>query len=410
MNAGTLAHHDGVTGPHGAAAAPTADGLAGAVPGGPGRTALPALDGLRAVAVGAVLLTHVGFQTGRTGDGQLGALLARLDVGVTVFFLLSGFLLYRPFAVAHLEGRAGPPVRDFLRNRALRVLPAYLVLVVVVVPVLSPERASPAEVLRQALLLQTAEVGYLLPGLTQTWSLVVEVGFYLALPALAALARPRRHRTPDQQLRAEARLLAAMVAVALAWQVAVHGAGLGDQRVAGLWLPGYLDWFALGMGLAVLRAWGAATGRDTALRELAGAWPTWLAMAGLLLWLSTSPAAGPLGLEPATGWEAVTRHLLYAGVATCLLVPVVLRRGDRAGGWERMLSTRPARHLGQVSYGVFLWHLLALDLVYRLPGLELFTGRALLVLALVAPLSLAMAELSLRVVEAPALRRKHPAR
>lgn len=371
---------------------------------------LPALDGLRALAVLAVLLTHVGFQTGRTDDpGPLGAVLARLDVGVTLFFLLSGFLLYRPYAVAHQGGGPAPDLRRYLRNRALRILPAYWVLVLVTVPLLSPDRTGPGELARQLLLLQTASVGHLLAGLTQTWSLVVEAGFYLLLPLLAALARPRAPRSADHQLRVEAAVLVAMVAVALAWQVAVHAGGLGDERVTTLWLPGYLDWFALGMGLAVLRAWGAATGRDDGVRQLAAAWPTWLALGVLLFWLSTSPAAGPRGLEPPTAWEAVLRHQLYGLAAACLLVPVALRRGGPAGGWERLLSTAPARRVGRISYGVFLWHLLALDLVFRLPGLEPFTGRALLVLALVLPLSLALAEASLRVVEEPALRRKVPA-
>lgn len=376
--------------------------------GEPGRSAVPALDGLRAVAVLAVLLTHVGFQTGRVNEGQLGAVLSRLDIGVTVFFLLSGFLLYRPFATAHAAGRSGPSLRLYARNRALRILPAYWVLVLVVVPVLSPDVVSAGELARQALFLQTATAGYLHDGLTQTWSLVVEVGFYLLLPLLAWTARPRRPRTPDQQLRAEALLLGAMVAVALAWNLAVHGAGLGDERVTAVWLPGYLDWFALGMGLAVLRVWLDAGGRGRLadlLRQVAPAWGTWLLLGGLLFWLATSPATGPRGLVPLTAWEAVPRHVLYGLVATCLLLPVVLSSG---GAWARVLSTRPARHLGRISYGVFLWHLLALDLAFRVTGLEVFTGRALAVLAVALPLSLLMAEISLRVVEEPALRRKLP--
>jgi peptidoglycan/LPS O-acetylase OafA/YrhL len=377
--------------------------------GEPGPTTLPALDGLRALAVLAVLLTHVGFQTGRNNDGQLGAVLSRLDIGVTLFFLLSGFLLYRPYVTAHLTARPGPRLGAYLRNRALRILPAYLVFVVVVVPLLSPERTDVRELLRQLFLLQTATAGNLLPGMTQTWSLVVEAGFYLALPFLAWVVRPRRPRSPDRQLRAEGLLLLGLTVVALGWRVAVHAGGLGDERITTIWLPGYLDWFALGMGLAVLRTWCDVTGRGRVVDELAAAWPTWLLIGGLLFWLSTGPLAGPRGLEPPTTWEALSRHLLYGLAATCLLVPVVLGRNGGRSGWERLLSSRPARHLGRISYGVFLWHLLALDLVFRLPGLDPFEGRALLVLALTLPLSIAMAQVSLVVVEEPALRRKRPA-
>lgn len=376
--------------------------------GEPDGSTLPALDGLRALAVLAVLLTHVGFQTGRTDDGGLGAALSRLDIGVTVFFLLSGFLLYRPFVAAHFSGGPAPRLPSYLRNRALRILPAYWVLVLVAVPFLSPGRADPAELGWQVLLLQTTEAGHLLPAMTQTWSLVVEAGFYLVLPLLGWLARPRTPRTRRQQLRAEAVLLAGMAVTALAWRVAVHAGGLGDERVTTLWLPGYLDWFALGMGLAVLRAWRAAGGRSPALEDVTRSTGTWLVLAVLLFWLATSPATGPRGLTSPTAWEALFRHALYGATAACLLVPAVLHHGRGASGWERLLSTRPARFLGRISYGLFLWHLLALDLVFRLPGLEPFTGQALLVLALALPLSVVLAWVSLRVVEEPALRRKRP--
>lgn len=355
-----------------------------------------------------MLLTHVGFQTGRVDEGQVGAVLSRLDIGVTVFFLLSGFLLYRPFVTAHMAGRSGPAMRVYARNRALRILPAYWVLVLVVVPVLSPDAASAGELVRQALLLQTATAGHLHAGLTQTWSLVVEVGFYALLPLLAWTARPRRPRTPDQQLRAEGLLLLGMVVTAIAWNVAVHAGGLGDERVTTIWLPGYLDWFALGMGLAVLRVWLDAGGQGRLadlLRQVGPAWGSWLVLGGLLFWLATSPATGPRELVAPTAWEALPRHVLYGLVATCLLLPVVLSSG---GAWGRLLSTRPARHLGRISYGVFLWHLLALDLAFRITGVEVFTGRALVVLAVTLPLSLLIAEVSLRVVEEPALRRKLP--
>lgn len=378
--------------------------------GEPDKSAVPALDGLRALAVLAVLLTHVGFQSGRTEDvGALGAVLSRLDIGVTLFFLLSGFLLYRPFAAAHFTGGPAPRLRSYLRNRALRILPAYWVLVLVAVPLLSPEQAGPAELARQGLLLQTTQSEHLLPGMTQTWSLVVEAGFYLLLPLLGWLARPRGPRSRGQQLRAEAALLAGMALTAAAWRLAVHAGGLGDESVTTLWLPGYLDWFALGMGLAVLRAWRAAGGRSPALDDLTASTGTWLVLAALLFWLATNPATGPRGLTSPTAWEAMSRHALYGATAVCLLVPAVLRRGSGPSAWERLLSTRPARFLGRISYGLFLWHLLALDLVFRLPGLEPFSGRALLVLALALPLSIAFAWASLWVVEEPALRRKRPA-
>jgi len=364
----------------------------------------PALDGLRALAVLLVVATHIGFQTGATFDGPVGALLARGDAGVAVFFLLSGFLLYGPHVRAHLDGAAGPPLGRYLQHRALRLLPAYWLLLAVALPSVARADAAPGEVALQVLLLNVYTPGHLLPALSQIWSLAVEVSFYLALPLLAQLTAPRGPRDGAAQLRVEARLLAGMAATALAWTVLIRTTDVLDERVAALWLPQYLDWFALGMGLVVLRAWHERGGRVRVLDQLGDAAGTCWAVAGLLFWLTTTPLAGPRGLEAPTAWAALVKHVLYALAATALLLPAVFGT-DPAAPVRRVLESRPARHLGRISYGVFLWHLLVLEAVYRLLDLELFSGDALLVTALVVPLSLLAAELSLRLVEEPALRR-----
>ena len=363
----------------------------------------PALDGLRALAVLLVVATHVGFQTGVTYRGTLGAVLSRGDMGVTVFFLLSGFLLYTPFVRAALSGGPAPAVRPYLRNRVLRVLPAYWVLLAVVLPTL--DRSAPAgNLVANVLLLHVYPRGGLLAGLTQTWSLAVEVAFYLALPLLARLARPRGPRGEAAQLRAEARLLGGMVGAALVWTLVVRS-GVLDERVAALWLPQFLDWFALGMGFAVLRAWHDRSGLARVLDQLGDAAGSCWAVAALLFWLTTTPLAGPRGLDPPTTWEALAKHVLYGLASAALLLPAVFGTDGRSPV-RRLLESRPARRLGRISYGVFLWHLLVLDVVFRVTPLDPFDGHALAVTALVLPLSLLAAELSLRLVEEPALRWK----
>jgi peptidoglycan/LPS O-acetylase OafA/YrhL len=366
----------------------------------------PALDGLRALAVLAVMATHVGFQTGLYERGVVGAVLARGDIGVTVFFLLSGFLLWTPFVRAHLQRTAGPRARSFLRNRALRILPAYWVLLSVVLPTLDQHVINPFRVFLQVVLGQVYVRDQLLGGLTQTWSLAVEATFYLALPLLAWATAPRRPRSQGEQLRAEARLLAAMVVAAVAWTVVARQGGI-DVHVGPLWLPQYLDWFALGMGFAVLRCWHDQTRSLRVLDQLGDAGLTCWCVAALLFWLTTTPLAGPRSLDLPTTWQALTKHVLYGLASAALLLPAVFGT-DARSPVRRLLTCRPARHLGRISYGVFLWHLLALDLVFRLTPLTPFQGHALVVAALLLPLSLGLAELSLRVVEQPALRLKRP--
>jgi peptidoglycan/LPS O-acetylase OafA/YrhL len=360
----------------------------------------PALDGLRGVAVTCVVFTHLGFQSGQFRDGNWGALLDRLDFGVTLFFLLSGFLLYGPFVRAQLRGMPPPRTRTYLRNRALRVLPGYWVALAVIMPAVAMHLTDIGEITMQVLLLEIYRPAHLLPGLTQMWSLCVEVTFYLALPLLALLARRGR-----DALRSQAYLLGAMVAASIVWYVLSGGFGTLRTGTENLWLPTFLDWFALGMGLAVLRAWHDTTGRAQVLDQLGDAGLTCWGIGALLFWLTASPLAGPRGLVDPTAGQALTKHLLYGGAAFFLLLPAVFGTDDRSLV-RRFLESPPLRWLGKVSYGVFLWHLLIIELTFRLFDISVFTGHFWLLTASVVPGSLAAAALSLRLVEQPALNLK----
>src|SRR3954451_21181803 len=92
--------------------------------------AFPTLNARRAGGAIMVVLTHAAFNTGRINDGWIGAMLARFDFGVTIFFVLSGFLLSRPWFLAAARGEERPSTRHYLWKRALRILPLYWVVVV----------------------------------------------------------------------------------------------------------------------------------------------------------------------------------------------------------------------------------------------------------------------------------------
>jgi len=338
------------------------------------RMVLPALDGLRAVAAAAVLLTHVAYRTGETTQGAGGAVLARLDAGVAVFFVLSGFLLYRPHATARAAGTPAPSLRRYALRRAARILPAYWA-------VLAVAAGYSSVPLVTHLWLGQTYAGRLAGPLTQTWSLCTELAFYAALPVLAALAR-----------RWEVPVLAGCAVLAYGWIAAVHLLDLPDRML--LWLPGHLDWFAAGMAVAAL----AARGLPPLLAQLA-AWPgTCWATAGALLLVVTGPVAGPLTLAPVPGPAALTKEAAYAVVATLLLLPAAL--GPQRGP----LASAPMRWLGRISYGVFLWHLIVLDAVYRVTGIPDFGGRILAVTVLTAAGAVAAGAASWALVERPALR------
>src|SRR3954451_5306241 len=93
----------------------------------PSPNRFPLVDSMRAIAALAVFGTHVAFFMGAYDGSPIGPYAQRLDVGVTGFFLISGFLLYRPFVLARQGGDALPAVGAYAWRRGLRIAPAYWV-------------------------------------------------------------------------------------------------------------------------------------------------------------------------------------------------------------------------------------------------------------------------------------------
>src|SRR5438270_13135939 len=90
----------------------------------PGNPRFPMLDGMRTVAIVIVVFAHVTVMTGAVYSAW-GFLPMNAPVADVIFFALSGFLLYRPFASGHAGLRAAPAIVAFARRRVLRLVPAY---------------------------------------------------------------------------------------------------------------------------------------------------------------------------------------------------------------------------------------------------------------------------------------------
>jgi peptidoglycan/LPS O-acetylase OafA/YrhL len=368
----------------------------------------PMLDTLRAVGALAVLTTHTAFQSGDyLGHGYLGTLLSRLDIGVAIFFVLSGFLLSRAYLARAALRRPPQPLRRYAVKRVLRIYPVYAVAVALAL-LLIPENdgASAGDWLRSLLLVDTYASTRLPQGLTQMWSLGVEVAFYAALPFLMLVAVGRRG--PLRPTRVLGVLLV-LVAVTVAWVLDL-GHRL-DEQVLGApltWLPAFLTWFVVGIAFALAHVllqqhpppprWAEAL-RD--LGEMPGA--CWAMAFGLLL-VAATPVAGPALLFVSTPSEALTKNLLYALVAGMVVLPGVFAG---PGVFSRVLSWPPLRHLGHISYSVFCLHLPVLHLVMGVTGYPLFGGHGLTIWVLTVLGSLVAAELAYRLVERPAMRFAH---
>ena len=109
----------------------------------------PLLDSVRAIAALSVLVFHASFWSEITLTGSDRApFLSRLDVGVTIFFVLSGFLLYRPFVRARLLGTPPPRAIAYGWRRVLRIVPAYwLALTVIALVIPKPDTFEPGHAL-----------------------------------------------------------------------------------------------------------------------------------------------------------------------------------------------------------------------------------------------------------------------
>src|SRR5690242_6717683 len=220
------------------------------------------LTGIRAVAALLVMGTHAAYTTGKYTHGYVGLAFSRMEIGVPIFFVLSGFLLFGPWVGALAEDRPPPSVARYAWHRVRRIMPAYVVAVVAAYLVYHYRTAGPNPghtwmgLFRNLTLTQPYTDNYLYSylhqGLTQMWSLAVEVAFYVVLPFLAYLLLVvlcRRRWRPSLLLMG----IAGLALITPAWLILVHTTDFLPDG-ARLWLPTYLLWFLGGMVLAVLQS------------------------------------------------------------------------------------------------------------------------------------------------------------
>ena len=363
----------------------------------------PLFDSLRAIAALSVLLFHVAFVLEGFTNDTWGRYATQLNIGVTIFFLISGFLLYRPFVRARYAGEPLPSVGSYATRRLFRIVPAYWVALTVIalwigLPV----------VFDHPWFHYTFTHVYnrqdLLTGVGHTWTLAVEITFYIFLP-IWAFAMRRLPRGDDRRfVLSEALPLVVLFAIGLVWNLTmverINGLVLFSPEVA--MLPRFLDHFALGMGLALASVVladrterrGLAAPRLVRLVE-ERSWVPWvLAAAGFVVLANLGSNYISAGIEP-------VRHELRGLIALCLLAPAVF--GETHGGLvRRVLAWPPLLWVGLVSYSLYLWHpAIAQKIIYT--DLDESVGWVLPAV-LVCVASIAVAAVSFYLIERPALR------
>ena len=334
------------------------------------------LTGIRAVAALLVMATHAAYTTGKYTHGYMGLVYSRMEIGVPIFFVLSGFLLFGPWVRAVADDRPPPSVARYAWHRVRRIVPAYAITVVVAYIVYQFRTAGPnpghswAGLLRNLTLTQVYTDNYLYSylhqGLTQMWSLAVEVAFYVVLPPLTYLLLAvlcQRRWQPRLLLTG----LAALSLITPGWLALVHTTNWFPDG-ARLWLPTYLAWFIGGMMLAVLSVMAQQTYAVVCLP---------LAMICYLI--VSTPLGGEPTTSPAKLWEALAKAAFYAVIAMLAVAPLAL--GNR-GWYARALASRPMVWLGEISYEIFLIHLIVMDFaMVEVLHLHIYTGNTVALFA-----------------------------
>jgi peptidoglycan/LPS O-acetylase OafA/YrhL len=351
----------------------------------------PALDGIRAIAAISVVAFHVDLD-GYGGLGPASHLVRHLDGGVALFFLLSGFLLYRPFIVARAEGRR-VTLSTYFTRRILRIVPAFWLALFVLSIWPGLYGLGGGRWLADAGFLQIYSQHYENTGLGVAWSLDAEITFYLALPVFAigvgALIGRLRGRPG---FWVEIMALAVIAVGSLAVHTAISRKATTGQL--GYTLPSTAYLFCAGMLLAAcsvhrgpLLSRGLAAVAEHRLL-------CWVAALGLFALISFK--AGILGpTDP-----------LFVPVAFLMLLPVTLAPSDSAR-LDRFLAAGVIATLGILSYGIYLWHDPLIPPIAEVLGPVGRFGDGLgLMLATVAAATLA-ATISYRFLERPALAFAH---
>lgn len=276
----------------------------------------PALDGLRAIAAYTVVISHFTNLTGVFG-GTFGS--GAGQIGVMLFFVISGFLMGRLYADTPWTLSA---VAEFYRKRAARVLPLYLLLVLVSFAVIMA--GGPRRFLYEIGSGNIWQHLFFIRGTGVLWTIPVEVQFYLVFPALWLLQRYVGRGIVVWLA------FAAIFAFAVDWRTPV--------------LIGHLPYFLAGLALAVVPFGPGSRAADIAF---AGA---------LCLYVLSMPQI--LGIAPAQLWDSPIYLLVgVTMVGTALASPFA----------NRFLGSGLLKSLGDASYSAYLLHMPLLHLLMKSP-------------------------------------------
>jgi peptidoglycan/LPS O-acetylase OafA/YrhL len=328
----------------------------------------PLTVGMRGIPAIAIIVGHAWFFTGGFGgftESLPNRLMVRMDGLVALFFLLSAFLLYRPMIAHRTGGPAAPRVADYARRRVIRLYPAYWVALTGFAIFVGLSGVFSHNWWAFYSLTDFFDLGLhdvcapnqeFLCGLPQSWTLGVDMSFYVLLPFYAALTGLLARRlAPGRWVRIELGLVAALGLASLF--LGGPPFGLRDQDWFRFSALGHFYWFSLGLGLAIVSVLDWKRGLPRAVRAMAArpllCWGAAAVIYGITV-LAYYPA--PFIIAPfRDGLEYDTLNLLQGMAAVLLFVPGVFGNPNR-GLPNRLLGHPVLMWIGLISYGLLLWN------------------------------------------------------
>jgi len=329
-----------------------------------GGSIFPGLYGIRALAAVGILLEHTMSLTLAPDTPLSNPLRAPL----VIFVVLSGFLNYRPWVVAHLRNAEHPDTRTYVFRRMLRVFPLYWAVLAVYLVVRGfGEIHNAVDLAKIVFLLQTFDKRLVFSGVGPAWTLSVEFTFYLMLPLFARLVRWVARWLGARD--AKGRVMGELAVVAIFWLIgpAVRmGFGIGERYITDV--PSCADMLATGMLMAIASAWVSEGNR---LPRFLERWWSWIwsapiALAVVMVTFIGIPSPLPPLEEAPAYWSAFRiASALFLG-ATLIGISLF---GPERHPVRRFLSAKPLQALAVLSFGLYLWHVLVIDeLVDRIGG------------------------------------------
>ena len=372
-------------------------------------------NGVRGVGMLLVFFTHLFLLADVEPDnnmrsyGWAAPILGHIDLGLAAFFALSGYLIARPFARHYVVGTRKPRLRSYVRNRVLRVVPAFYLFTVLVLLRFGVDgtlesgtgnTSSVLQIVGQFLFVQGQTGGPAVVPIGPAWSIGAEVGFYVLIPIASwfLVRAASRLRGPERRAALGIALVGAVMLVSIASR------NVDQYRFA--WLtspPAIMYVFMPGVAIALIEPLLAARLRDRArpARLIAyGAFALAALLAVVYAVTDYDPRQTPIH-------HALGQRALFAVLCCGLLILglVVLQLG--LNGAPRLFANRLMLWMGERSYSFYLAHIWVLyEIDHALGTGESVATRVLLMIAIALPVTTAIAAASYRWVERPFLERK----